>query len=104
MVGQSSLEITPAAFEELPGTLDFEGVEVCAFAFGEGVLDDFVDAATAGAALKRGAELGEAFYIAGGYDFDIAVFGVTHPTLELEFAGLAMDEPAEAYALDSASN
>ncbi len=56
------------------------------------------------AALERGAELGEAFGIARDDYFDIAIFGVADPAFELEFAGLAVDEPAEAYALNAASN
>jgi hypothetical protein len=68
------------------------------------VLDDFVDAAAAGAFLERGAQLGEGCWIAGDDDFDFAVFGVAHPAFELKLAGLAMYEPAEAYPLNTASD
>jgi hypothetical protein len=88
----------------LPGSFDFEGVQTSGFAFGKGVLDYFVNAAATRAAFERGAQVRESFDIAGGYDFDVAVFGVAHPAFEIEFAGLAVDEPAKAYALDSASN
>jgi hypothetical protein len=68
------------------------------------VLEDFVDAAAAWAAVEGVAQIGERFEIAGCYDFDIAVFSVSDPAFELELAGLAMDEPAEAYTLNAASD
>ena len=39
-----------------------------------------------------------------GYDFDIAVFRVADPAAEVELAGFAMDEPAEANALYAATD
>ena len=36
--------------------------------------------------------------------FDIAVFCVAYPAFELEFAGLAMNKPAEVDALNATSD
>jgi hypothetical protein len=96
--------VAEAEKQRLPGSFDFEGAEAFAFALGKRMLDDFVDATATWATVERVAQVGEGFKIAGGYDFDVAVFGVADPAFELELAGLAMDEPAEAYALDSASD
>jgi hypothetical protein len=68
------------------------------------VLDEAVDAAAAGASAEALAEIGEVFDRTGCDDFDIAFFGVADPAVEVEFAGFAMDEPAESYALDAALN
>lgn len=87
---------------DLPGSLDLEGVQVGAFALDERVFDHFVDPAATWAALEGGAEFSEVFFGAGYDDFDVTVFSVADPAFEVEFAGLAMDEPAEAYALYSA--
>jgi hypothetical protein len=86
-----------------PCSFDFEDAQAFGLGFDEGVFDDFVDAAATGAALERGAQFSEGFGVSGGDDFDFAVFGVADPAFELEFAGFAMDEPAEAYALDSSA-
>jgi hypothetical protein len=50
------------------------------------------------------AEFVEVFGGAGGDYFDIAVFSVADPAVELEFAGFTVNEPAEAYALYAALN
>jgi len=63
------------------------------------VFDEVVDAATAGAAAQALAEIVEVFGGAGGDNFDVAIFGVSNPAPEIEFAGFAVNEPAEAYAL-----
>lgn len=68
------------------------------------MFDDAVDTAAAWAFLERSAELVEIIGFAGGYDFDFAVFGVAYPASECEFAGLAVNEPAEAYALNASTD
>lgn len=40
----------------------------------------------------------------GGDDFDVAVWRVAHPAAQAERGGFAVDEPAEAYALNTALN
>jgi hypothetical protein len=89
---------------ELPGALDFEVAEVGRFGFVELVLDDFVDAAAAGAFFEFGAELVEVFARAGGDDFDIAGVGVADPAAKAELGGFAVDEPAKADALNAAAD
>jgi hypothetical protein len=84
---------------ELPCSFDLEGVQAFGFAFGEWVLDDFVDAAAAWPAMERGAQFGEAFGGSGDDDFNVAVFGVADPAFQFQFAGFSVDEPAKAYAL-----
>jgi hypothetical protein len=88
----------------LPGALDFEEVEGGGFGFGEFVFDDGVDAAAARAPVEFRAEFGEGFGIAGGEEFDFAAIGVADPSAQAECGGLAMDEPAEADALNTPAN
>ena len=68
------------------------------------MFDDGVDAAAAGAFVELGAEFGEVFRVAGGDDFDVAGVGVADPAAEAELGGFAVDEPAEADALDAAAD
>ncbi len=88
----------------LPRAVDAEGAQGIGFLFLEKVFDDVIDAAAAGAASQAGAEFGEVAVVAGGNYFDVAVFGVADPAAQVEFAGLAVHEPAEADALNSALN
>jgi hypothetical protein len=89
---------------DLPGAFDPECAQGCAFALGKGVLDDTVDAAAAWAFAERCAQLVQIFGFAGGYDFDVAVFGIANPAFEFELAGFAVNEPAEADALDASAD
>jgi hypothetical protein len=68
------------------------------------VFDYAVDTAATRAAAEAGAELVEVGLFAVDEDFHIAVFGVADPAAEVEFAGLAVNIPAEAYALYPALN
>jgi hypothetical protein len=68
------------------------------------VFEEAVDAAAAGAAAEALAQFVQVFCGAGGHDFDVAVFGVADPAAEVEFAGFAVNEPAEAYALYATLN
>jgi hypothetical protein len=54
--------------------------------------------------VQRSAQFGEVFRFTGCDYFHVAVFGVADPAAQGQLAGLAMDEPAEAYALDAASD
>jgi hypothetical protein len=68
------------------------------------VLDYAVDTAATRATAEAGAEFAKVRLFAMDYDFHIAIFGVAHPAAQIELAGLAMDIPAEAYALYAALN
>jgi hypothetical protein len=98
------MERAAAELQLLPGAFDYKGFEGCAFALGEGVFVDLVDAAAARSMAEFGAEMAEGFFVAGDHDLDVTVFGVANPAAEGEFAGFAMDEPAEADTLDASFN
>ena len=66
------------------------------------MLEDAVDAASARALVEGGAEFVELFGVAGGDHFDVSVVGVADASAQAEFGGLAVHEPAEAYALNAA--
>ena len=88
----------------LPGAFDAERAEIGGFALVEIVFDKMIDPAAARAAAEAGAEFGEVFDSAS-YDYlDIPVFRVAHPAAQVEFAGFAMDKPAESHALHPAAN
>ena len=87
---------------QLPGAFDLESGQICAFAFGELVLDYLIDTAAPGAFAQRGAQFGKAFVIPADDDFDIAAFGIAHTALESKLAGLAMHKPAKADTLYTA--
>ncbi len=70
----------------------------------EVVLDEAINAAAARATAEAVAEVREVFGRAGSYDFNIAVFGVAYPAAQVELAGFAVNERAEAYALHPALN
>ncbi len=88
----------------LPDALNAEAVEGGGFTLFENVFDDAVNAAAARAAAKAGAKLVEVVGVAGGDNFDVAIFGIADPTAQFEFAGFAVNEPAEAYSLNAALN
>jgi hypothetical protein len=88
----------------LPGAFYAEGVEAAGFGLVHVVLDYVVDAGAAGAFAEAGAKLVEVAGAACGDDFDVAVLGVADPAAEVELGGLALDEPAEADALDAAAD
>ena len=54
--------------------------------------------------MESGTEGDQVVEGAGGEDFDFAFFGVADPPTQIERAGLAVNEPAEAYALHAAVN
>jgi hypothetical protein len=68
------------------------------------MFNDAIDTAAAWAALQTGSKLIEIGWLTGGDDFHVAFFGVADPAAQIEFAGLAMYEPAEADALHAALN
>ena len=88
----------------LPGTFNGEGAEVGGLGFDQFVFDDGIDPAAAGAFMQLRAEVGEGFGGARGDDLDFAAVVVADAAVETEFGGLAVDEPAEAYALNPATN
>jgi anthranilate synthase/aminodeoxychorismate synthase-like glutamine amidotransferase len=79
-------------------------MEAIRFGFSESVLDDIVDARTAWAAAEAGAKLIQISGVARRDDFNFAVFRVAYPSAQCELAGLALHEPAEAYALYATLN
>jgi len=87
-----------------PGAFDAEGAQVGGFGFFERMFDEAVDAATARAAAQAGAEFGKVGGFAVCDDFNIAFFRVAHPAAKVEFAGFAVNEPAEADTLHPALN
>jgi len=87
-----------------PGAVDLERRKAFGFAVGEVMLDDAVDAGAAGSAAKAGAKFGQIAGCARGDNFDVALFGIAHPTAQIELAGLALNEPAEPDALNATLN
>ena len=66
------------------------------------MLDQVIYAGAARSASQAGAQLSQVGNIAGGHHFHIAVLRVAHPASQVEFAGLAVDEPAKAHTLYAA--
>ena len=100
----SRLTLTLEQLSRLPRSVDAEGRKVLSFAVVERVLNDAIDAAAARAAFEAGAQIFEIGGLAGSDNFNGAIFGVAHPAAQFEFAGLALHEPAETYALYAALN
>ena len=88
----------------LPRPFNPERAQSSGFAFIEKMLDQAIHAAAARAAAQAGAQLVQVGFVAVDYYLHIAIFGVAHPAAQIELAGLAMDIPAEAYALYAALN
>jgi hypothetical protein len=87
-----------------PRSINAEGTEIGGFALVKIMLDEVIDAAAAGTSAKAGAQFGYILGGTGGYHFHFAFFGVSHPPAQVEFAGLALDKPAEAYPLHATLN
>ncbi len=79
-----------------------ERAEAIRLRFNQLVFEHGVDAAAPGTFGERLAEFGKLLGLARGDNFNMAVFGISDPTMESESGGLAMDEPAESNALDAA--
>ena len=90
--------------ESLPGAFDLEGAQVFAFFLVQMMFDDAIYTAAARAAAEALAQVGEIFGGAGGDYFNIAIFCISDPAAQVEFAGFAVDEPAEADSLYAALN
>jgi hypothetical protein len=88
-------------FRHLPCAFDAEGAETLGFFLVEIVLDEAVDAAAARTFAQAGAQFGEVRGRAGSHNFHIAILCVADPAAQVEFAGFAVDEPAEADALNA---
>ncbi len=86
----------------LPCPVNAEGGQLGGFGFVEVVLDEAIDTTAAGPAAQAGTQLGQILLLAGGYDLDIAVFGVADPAAEAQLTGFAVDEPAETDTLYTA--
>ena len=68
------------------------------------MFDQVIHAAAAGSAAQAGTQLGQVFSATRCDDFHVAVLGVAYPAAQVEFAGLAVHEPAKAYTLHTSSN
>ena len=68
------------------------------------MFDEVIDAAAAWTSAQAGAEFGKVFDAAGGDNFNLAFFSVSHPAAEVELAGLSVDEPAKAHTLYATLN
>jgi hypothetical protein len=87
-----------------PGAFDAEGVEIGGFLLVEIMLDELVDAGAAWAAAEARAQFGQIFDGAASDNLDVAVFGVAYPAAQIEFAGFAVDKPAEPHSLYASAN
>jgi hypothetical protein len=76
--------------------------EAFSFGFCEFLLDDGIDAASAGAFAQGLMQFGKVVRLSGGEDLDMAVFSVADPAAQANFGSFAMDEPAKSDALDAA--
>jgi len=68
------------------------------------MLDEAIDTAAAWSAAQAGAQFCQIGLRAGSHDLHFALFGIAHPSAQFKLAGLALDIPAEAYALHTALN
>lgn len=88
----------------LPRSFDPKGAEIGGFPLIEVVLDKLIDTRPARTPAETGAKLGEILPGPGGHDLHIAVFGIAHPAAQIQFAGLAMNEPAKPNPLHASAN
>ena len=68
------------------------------------VLDESINATATWASAEALAKFVQIFGRAGGDYFHVAIFGVADPSPQEEFAGFAVNEPAEANTLYAALN
>ncbi len=87
-----------------PRTFDPERIQARRLFVVETVLDKAVDSAAAGAAAQARPQFCKIFGSAGSDDFHIAILSIAHPSAQIEFAGFAMNEPAESHALHAPLN
>jgi hypothetical protein len=88
----------------LPRSLNAERAQVGGFSLVKVVLDKLVNAGSSGAAAQAGPQFVEVVYRTGGHDLNIAVLGIAYPAAQIEFTGLAMNEPAESHSLHTSAN
>jgi len=68
------------------------------------VFDQLVDPAAPGTPMKAGAQGREVVRWSCDDNFNLPFFGVADPAAQVEVTGLAVNEPAETYALYPALN
>lgn len=88
----------------LPGSLNPERAEAFGFGLIQCVFDKPVHTASARTGAQTCAKVVEVVRLARCDDFHVPVFGISNPAAQLQFAGLAMDKPAEANPLHAALN
>ena len=95
---------TESAFRLSPGAFNAERREVGGFAFIHMVLNKLIDAGAPRAAPQARAQVSQIVDRTRGHNFHVTVFGVAHPATEIEFAGLAVNKPAESHTLNTPAN
>ena len=68
------------------------------------MLNEAVYAASARTSAKAGSQFGQVGLLAMRHYLHLAIFGVAHPAAQVEFAGLAVYEPAKANSLHATLN
>jgi len=68
------------------------------------MLDETVYAASARPAPQAGAQFGQVGLLAMRHHLHFTVLGVAYPTAQIQFAGLAVYEPAKANPLHATLN
>ena len=79
-------------------------MEAIGFFVSQRVLDDAVDTSASRTAAQADAKLVEIAGLSCRYDFYFAIFGVAHPSAQLELGSLTLHKPAEADPLHAALN
>jgi hypothetical protein len=100
------LEVTIARAKNprLPGAVDLEGTEPFNFVIVQMMFHYAINAAAPRTAMEAAAELGKIVRLARRNHFYVAILGVTHPATQVEFARLALYEPAETNSLHTSLN
>jgi hypothetical protein len=86
----------------LPGSFDCKWAELLGLVVLKFVFEYLVDTASARPLAQLLGEFGEFSWAARGNYFNVASLGILHPSAQANLGGFAMDEPAEADALDAA--
>ncbi len=83
----------------LPRRFDPERLEFAGFTLSQGVFYHAIDTAAARAAANARAQLVEIGDFSSGQNFNMALLGVAHPTVQAQLARLALHKPAKANSL-----
>ena len=86
----------------LPGSFNLKWSELRAFALGQFMFNDGIDAAAARTLVQRNLQLGQNIWFASGDDLNVAVVGVADPAAQAKLRRFPLHKPAEADALHAA--